>query len=256
MKTIFMEKLFPLSARYSESWIRKNSLGENVLYNLESLCEILNLKPGMKVLDLGCGKAISAIFLSNEFDVKVWAVDSKMDPTSNLLRIKEMGCEDNVIPLKLDADSLPFPEEYFDLIIAVDSFMYFGANFEFTDYISKFLKPGGQIGMVDICSFNQFSQSEYVAEKKLVINENLNFVRSLEWWHNLWNDCKELDVKVCEIVPENDIIIKEYIKDYKYSNKPDVLADELAHDEENIMKIFRMSAVKKIRTDDPYNVIN
>ena len=251
-----MEKLFPLSARYNENWVRRNSLGENVLYNLECLCEILDIKPGMKVLDLGCGKAVSAIFLSNEFNVKVWAVDPKMDPTSNLQRIREMGSEENVLPLKLEANSLPFPEEFFDLIIAVDSFMYFGTDFKFMDYITRFLKQGGQIGMVDICTHKEFSKTENMPDKKLVVNDNLDYVKSLEWWNNLWNDCPELDVKVCEIVPENDIIIKEYIKDHKYSNKPDLLADELDHDEENIMKIFRMAAVKKFKTDNYYDVIN
>ena len=58
----FRNTLFPLSAAYDRSWIKKNSLGENVLYNLESLCEIMEFKEGMRVLDLGCGKAASAVF--------------------------------------------------------------------------------------------------------------------------------------------------------------------------------------------------
>ncbi|HQY50774.1 MAG TPA: methyltransferase domain-containing protein [Ignavibacteria bacterium] len=256
MKRVYMEKLFPLSSRYNESWVRRNSLGENVLYNLECLCEILNMNSGMKILDLGCGKAISAIFLANEFNSKVWAVDPKMNPSSNLIRIREMGCEENVLPLKLEANALPFPEEFFDLIIAVDSFMYFGTDFGFTDYITKFLKPGGQIGIVDICTHNEQYEKDRIAEKKINIDDNPDYIKSLDWWSNLWNDCPDLDLKFCEIVPENDVIIKEYIKDFKYSNKTDMLADELDHDENNLLKIFRMSAVKKLKSDNFYNVIN
>ena len=33
----------------------------------------MDLKPGMRVLDLSCGKAISSIFLEKEFVLQVWA---------------------------------------------------------------------------------------------------------------------------------------------------------------------------------------
>lgn len=245
MNAILTNRFFPLSSRYDEQWVRKNSLGENVLYNLESLCDVLELKPGMKVLDLGCGKAVSAIFLAKEFGVKVWAVDSVTDPTTNLKRIKELGCEESVMPLKLDARKLPFSAEFFDVIIAVDSFMYYGTDFEFTNYITGFLKSGGQIGMVDICFGREDLTKTSNNGNDLINHENANFVHSLEWWRNLWNDSGIIDVKISEIVPENELIKKEYIKDYKYSGKPDILAEELERDEDNKLNIFRMTGEKK-----------
>ena len=44
---------FPKATQYDQEWVRQHSMGENVLYNLESLTEVLSLKPGMRVLDLG-----------------------------------------------------------------------------------------------------------------------------------------------------------------------------------------------------------
>ena len=35
----------------------------------------LDLRPGMRVLDLGCGRAASSIFLRREFGVQRWATD-------------------------------------------------------------------------------------------------------------------------------------------------------------------------------------
>ncbi|MBK8551963.1 MAG: methyltransferase domain-containing protein [Ignavibacteria bacterium] len=203
MNTVQANKYFPLSSRYDEQWVRKNSLGENVLYNLESLSDALELNPGMKVLDLGSGKAISAIFLAKEFNVKVWAVDSKICPTSNFKRIREMDCEESVLPLKIDARQLPFPAEYFDVIIAVDSFMYYGTDYEFTNYISQFLKPGGQLGIVDLCYHDRNSSVNNISKKGFINKDNFNFVHSLGWWHNLWNNNGKLNVTVSEIVPEN-----------------------------------------------------
>jgi ubiquinone/menaquinone biosynthesis C-methylase UbiE len=64
---------FPRSSRYDGRWIVDNLMGPHVLWLAEHLCGALELRPGMRVLDLGCGKAISSIFLAKEFGVQVVA---------------------------------------------------------------------------------------------------------------------------------------------------------------------------------------
>ncbi len=105
----------------------------------------------MLMLKIGKSVFISAIFLAKEFGVEVWAIDQYISPSENFRRIKEMNCENSVLPLKLNSKELPFPPDFFDAIVAVDSYMYFGTDERFTPYISQFLKPGGIIGIVDIC---------------------------------------------------------------------------------------------------------
>ncbi len=192
---LFKKTLFPLSSSYGKSWIKKNSLGENVLYNLESLCEVMEFKEGKRVLDLGCGKAASAIFLAKEFGVEVWAVDQFIPPSENYDRVMEMNCEHNVFPLKLNAKELPFPSGFFDAIVSVDSYMYFGTDEKFTPYISQFLKPGGTIGIVDICFSKEIN---YLAEVPEFMREHYQdkwyFVHSLEWWIKLWNKTVRLEL--------------------------------------------------------------
>jgi cyclopropane fatty-acyl-phospholipid synthase-like methyltransferase len=235
--------LFPLSTQYDSSWIKKNSLGENVLYNLESLCEVLEFREGMRVLDLGCGKAISAIFLAKEFNVEVWAVDQDVCATENHERAKEMNCEHLVFPLKLNAREMPFPHEFFDVIIVVDSYMYFGTDERFTPYISQFLKPGGWIGVVDFCFSKEIN---YLAEVPDYMRADYQakwyFVHSLEWWTRLWEKTGLLKIKTAEIVPENEFIRSEYVRDFENSKKKDSIADALAKDENNLINIFRLTA--------------
>ena len=48
-----LRKFFPRATSYDPDWVQQNSMGENVLYNLESLTEKLSLQKGMRVLDLG-----------------------------------------------------------------------------------------------------------------------------------------------------------------------------------------------------------
>lgn len=50
-------------------------MGPNVLWLTEFLGQAMELQPGMRVLDMGCGRALSSIFLAKEFGVQVWAAD-------------------------------------------------------------------------------------------------------------------------------------------------------------------------------------
>ena len=66
---------FPRSNGYDPRWVVENTMGPNVLWFTESLSQVMTLEPGMRVLDLGCGKTASSIFLAREFDLQVWATD-------------------------------------------------------------------------------------------------------------------------------------------------------------------------------------
>ena len=66
---------YPLTNSYDPGWVLQNSMGPIPLWLLEGLAPHLHLEPGKRVLDLGCGAAITSIFLAREFGVEVWAAD-------------------------------------------------------------------------------------------------------------------------------------------------------------------------------------
>jgi ubiquinone/menaquinone biosynthesis C-methylase UbiE len=113
----------------------------------------------MRILDLGCGKATSSIFLAREFGVEVWAVDGATSPSENRKRAIARGCEASVFPLRVDAHSLPFAKDFFDAVIAIDSFLYYGTDDRYLSYLVQFIKPGGFIGVVDIAFSAMFGLS-------------------------------------------------------------------------------------------------
>lgn len=57
----------------------------------------------MRVLDLGCGKAVSSVFLAREFEVQVWATDLWVPATDNAQRIADQGLSDAVFPIHADS---------------------------------------------------------------------------------------------------------------------------------------------------------
>ncbi len=232
--------LFPRSARYDQQWVRENSIGENVLYNLESLTQVLDIKPGMRVLDLACGKAISGVFLAREFDVQVWAVDEATPATENHRRICEMDCENKVFPLQIDARHLPFPRDFFDLIIVIDSYTYFGTDDKYLAYISKFLKPEGSIGIVDVCFRREIETFEQVPPfLQPAYPSYWYFVHSVDWWRKMWEKTGLVKITCAEELPEADCIRREYINDYKDQPR-EPFAKALAQDQENLITFFRL----------------
>ena len=88
----FLSERFPRSSRYHPEWIiGSSSGGAPSLWLTEWLAEALDLRPGMRVLDLGCGLAASSIFLCREFGVQVWATDLWFSAAENLQRVRDAG---------------------------------------------------------------------------------------------------------------------------------------------------------------------
>jgi ubiquinone/menaquinone biosynthesis C-methylase UbiE len=236
-----LKNLFPRSSHYDPDWVQRNSMGENVLYNLESLTEVISLKRGMRVLDLACGKAVSSVFLAKEFGVEVWAVDSAVPPTENLERIREQDCEKSVFPLKADARELPFADEYFDAVICIDSYMYFGTDDKYLAYISRFLKEDGILGIVDV-SFTREIES-FKDIPKFLKQDYSNywyFVHSPEWWRRFWEKTGLIEVERAEILPQNEFLKSEYVKYYENSDEREPFAEALKADKENFINMFRL----------------
>jgi hypothetical protein len=86
---------FPRSSKYHPDWvIASASGGANALWLTEWLSEAMNLRPGMRVLDLGCGLASSSVFLRREFGAQVWATDLWFSASDNLQRIRDANFDD------------------------------------------------------------------------------------------------------------------------------------------------------------------
>ena len=116
------------SNAYEAQWVFDNLMGPRPLWLMESLCEVMALEPGIRVLDLGCGTALTSIFLAREFSVQVWATDWWIDASDNHKRIVAAGVEDLVTPIHAEAHGLPFERGFFDAIVSVDAYHYFGTS--------------------------------------------------------------------------------------------------------------------------------
>lgn len=249
MQPQHLKYVFPKASQYDPDWVRKHSMGENVLFNLESLTKSLDLKPGMRVLDLGCGKAISSIFLAKEFGVKVWAVDPAVPASENYQRIQNEACEDQVTPIEADARALPFAEEYFDAVIVVDSYTYFGTDEKYLPYIARFLKPDGYLAIVDVCFTKEIETPEQVpAFLQKDYRNYWYFIHTIDWWRKLWEKTGLVKIEAAEELKEADLIRAEYIQDFEQSEEADAFARAIKHDDQGFIAFFKLIGRRTKRT--------
>jgi cyclopropane fatty-acyl-phospholipid synthase-like methyltransferase len=236
----------PRASKYSRRWVLSNSLGENVLYNAESLCKALGIRRGMKVLDLGCGTAISSIFIAKEFKCNVWAVDKNVPVHENYARIKAARADRCVVPVQTDAWTLPFPKSFFDIIIAVDSYMYYGEDQKFLPYVIQFLKPGGLIGVLDACFTREITpESRPPGFLRSTWRTIWRRLHSIRWWRRFWEQTGLVRIVRVEMLGNSDELIRQYAEDRMNSPTEGEVARTLRRDKRHFIKLFRMIGQKK-----------
>jgi SAM-dependent methyltransferase len=177
---------FPLSSKYDPDWvIASASGGANALWLTEWLAEALDLRPGMRVLDLGCGLAASSIFLCREFGVQVWATDLWFGASENLRRIRDAGVEDGVFPIHADSRSLPFASEFFDAVVCIDSFVYYGTDDLYLNYLARFLKAGSPVGIAG-AGLMQEIEGPVPDHLQAWWEPTMCCLHSAAWWRRHW----------------------------------------------------------------------
>lgn len=192
---------FPRASQYNPDWMIANSMsGCATLWLTEWLASDLKLVPGMRVLDLGCGRAISSIFLAREFDVQVWATDLWIGASENVQRIRDAGFSDRVFPIHADARSLPFAAGFFDVIVSVDAFSYFGTDELYLNYLAQFVHPGGRIGIAGAGLTREF---ETVPDHlQSMWTQDFWCLHSADWWRSHWGKTGIVDIEVAENMPD------------------------------------------------------
>jgi SAM-dependent methyltransferase len=202
MDNPFTFQEFPRSSNYHPEWIKASvSGGANPLWLTEWLTQRLNLKPGMRVLDLGCGRAMSSIFLHQEFGVQVWAADLLFSVSENYQRVQDAGMENDVFPILADARNLPFPAAFFDVIISIDSFFYYGTDDLYLNNLARFLKPGGQVAIAG-AGLMQEILSTVPDHLREWWTADLWCLHSAQWWQRHWERSGILKIEVADTLPD------------------------------------------------------
>lgn len=198
----FVSEHFPRTSGYHPDWIAASiSGGANVLWLTEWLAAALDLRPGMKVLDLGCGRAASSIFLHREFGVDVWATDLWFSAEENTRRIHDAGVASNVRAVHANARALPFETDFFDAIMSIDAFLYFGTDDLYLNDLARFVKPGGQIGIAGAGLTQEFDDA-LPGPLRAWWTDDIWGLHSAAWWRRHWARTAFMTMEVADTMPD------------------------------------------------------
>jgi cyclopropane fatty-acyl-phospholipid synthase-like methyltransferase len=239
---------FPRSSKYHPDWVLAGvSGGANPLWLTEWLTEALDLRSGMRVLDLGCGRALSSVFLRREFGVQVWAVDLWFSATENLRRARDAGVEDGVFPIHANARSTPFAAGFFDAIVSIDSFYYYGTDDLFLNDLARFVKPGGSVAIAGAGLMQEIDGPVPDHLQEWWAQELPWCLHSAPWWRRHWERTGILDIEVADTFNEG----WQFWRDWLKTVAPDNAAEIAALEADRGHHLGYVRAVGRRRADAP-----
>ncbi|MBR2521768.1 MAG: methyltransferase domain-containing protein [Coriobacteriales bacterium] len=176
---------FPKSETFPTCIVRSKIMGPNPLKLCEELLEGAELASGSVVLDLGSGTGITSAMLAREYGLFTYAVDLWSDPGDNMRFFEELGLNNRrICPLKADASQgLPFATGFFDAVVSIDSYNYFGRDPQYLgERLLPYVKHGAKIylaipGMVRDC--------HDALPSELLLSwtpEQLEYMHDIDWW--------------------------------------------------------------------------
>ena len=211
-----------MSDKYSNKFIadekgftllQETMWGPNAIRQAEELAAQFTITKDMRVLDLGCGLGLSALYLVEEYGAIVFASDLYADPTENHERFKSLGIADKIIPMLLDAtQSLPFAKSYFDVIFSVGAYNMFGDNEEMLPKLIPYVKKGGYIAVAfPGLKYDFGSNVPPEMQPFWDVPEVAKGVRGIEWWKDLFGKAEGIEIVTISEMACHDKAWEEYV---------------------------------------------
>ncbi|MBI4619732.1 MAG: class I SAM-dependent methyltransferase [Desulfobacterales bacterium] len=131
--------------------VLENTLHPGGLKLTERLAEVSMLKPGCKVLEIGCGKGITTLFLARNYGCSITGIDiSPIQIASARERAKDENIVGGTNFIAADCQELPLFTDLFDMVFSECSISLVQNKKQILDEIWRVLKPGGRLTITDL----------------------------------------------------------------------------------------------------------
>ncbi|KAJ1438734.1 S-adenosyl-L-methionine-dependent methyltransferase [Sesbania bispinosa] len=152
------------------------------LETTKELVAKLGLKPGQKVLDVGCGIGGGAFYMAENFDVEVVGIDLSINMISLAIE-GAIGLKYTVEFECADCTRKTYPEKTFDVIYTRDTLLHIKDKPALFRSFYKWLKFGGTLIITDYCkSVGSLSSeyAEYIRKRGYHIHDMKAYCQMLE----------------------------------------------------------------------------
>ncbi len=202
------------SKKYNTKELQAKIMGPNPVKLEEELLLDNKIPKGAKVCDLGSGQGLTSVFMAKEYDFFVYAADLWSDPEENRKFFNQMGLtEKEIASVKADATDLPFEKEFFDAVVSIDSYNYFGRDEEYLDTkLLPFIKSGGYI-YIAIPGMKKDCHDDLPPELLLSWTpEQLDYMHDVAYWRSIAEKCRGAEVISVSEMESNSEIWDDWLK--------------------------------------------
>ena len=106
-----------------------------------------------------------------------------------------------MFPLHADARSLPFAPNFFDAIVCIDAFPYFGSDDLYLNYLAQFVKPDCPIGIAGAGLVREV-EGELPQHLRAWWAQGFWAFHSATWWRRHWERTGIARVELAETMPD------------------------------------------------------
>ena len=133
------------------------SLVESQRRHDEGIGEILQLKPGMEVGDLGCGVGGPMIAIGRASGASITGINfSPLQISRGERLVAKAGLSDTCRFLYANFMDVPLEDETFDAVYSFEAVCHAPNNLLLFQELYRLVKPGGEIAIVDWCFTDKF----------------------------------------------------------------------------------------------------
>ena len=201
------------SERYNAPELLAKIMGPNPIKLEEELLREHRIPEGAVVCDLGSGQGLTSVFLAREYGFTVYAADLWSDPEENRRFFDALGLDrKQIIPVKADAAALPFEKEFFDAVVSVDSYNYFGRDARYLDdSLLPFVKHGGYI-YIAIPGMKKDCHDHLPPELLLSWTpEQLEYMHDVAYWKAMVGQCRSAEVISVQEMESNEEVWADWL---------------------------------------------
>lgn len=146
-----------------------------------------------QILDLGCGKGLTSLFLTKETGATIYANDLWIKEEENRKRFSAWNVSDRIFPYCEDANQLTFAPEIFDAVISIDAYHYFAGKKQFfAEKILPYVKKGG-IVLIAIPGIKEAYEGQQQSLLEEWLGNEFYMFHSCSWWKDRIGDNTEIE---------------------------------------------------------------
>ena len=194
-------------------------------------CAEMNLQPGQKILDIGCGIGGSAFYMAQHYGVDVFGIDlstNMIDLAKEYWKTRHPAIKHRVRFHVEDATTMSYPDNFYDVVYSRDTILHIQDKLELFKLFEKTLKPGGQLVISDYCCGDGTQSEDF---KNYVKQRGYNLLTVDDYGKTLKNAgfddvvavnnskyfIEILDKELKSFINIKDEVVEEYsIDDYNY----------------------------------------